>query len=94
MDYEHKSSYTVTVTANDGKKSSDPKTVTITVTDVEEAPAFPEAEDGERAVAENAPTGTRVGAPVRAMDSDDDPLEYSIPDQLVTSLKLCRLLDN
>ena len=87
LDYETKSSYTVVVTVSDGKQSAN-KTFTITVTDVAEAPEFPEDEDGEREVAENAAIGALVDAPVRAMDSDGDTLEYTLGGTDVASFEI------
>ena len=67
-----KTSYMVMVTVTDGKdKARQPLTleevddtirVTITVTDVNEAPAFPSpTETGLRSVAENTPAGASIG---------------------------------
>ena len=56
--------------------------VTITVTDVNEAPAFASAETGERSVAENTAAGasiTEEGGPVVATDVDSgDTLTYTL----------------
>ena len=70
--------YRVIVRAFDGSRASE-LPVTITVTDVNEAPTFPPGESGERAVPENTPAGTRIGAPVAAADPDrGDTLTYSV----------------
>ena len=52
--------------------------MTITVTDVNEAPEFP-TETGARSVAENTAAGQRIGSPVAATDPDTgDTLTYSL----------------
>ena len=78
LDYENKSSYSVTITASDGKKN-DSITVTITITDVDEnrAPAFA-SESTTRSVAENTGSGVNIGSAVSATDADDDTLEYTL----------------
>ena len=84
LDYEGKASYTVTVTASDGALSADIE-VTITVTDVNEAPVFlskatvdqngnevapaPISAD-TRTVLENTDTSAAFGDPVAAVDQD------------------------
>ena len=78
LDHEGKSSYEVTVTVKDPSNASDRITVTITVTDVEEAPEFPSSEDGARSAAENTGTGENIGHPVAAEDEDEDSLTYTL----------------
>ena len=51
--------------------------VTITVTGVNDAPAFAAA-TAERSVSENAQPGANVGVPVTATDVDGDPLTYRL----------------
>ena len=87
LDYEKgPTTYTVTVTATDVTKLSDMVTVTIMVTDVNEAPSVPEEHFGPpptlnqepafdmasttRSVAENTAAGMNIGDPVTAMDAD------------------------
>ena len=80
LDYETKSSYSVTVTATDTSKASNNSasiTVTINVTEVNEAPAFASAST-TRSVAENTVAGTAIGAVVSATDADNDPLTYTL----------------
>ncbi len=88
LDYETKSSYTVTVMATDPSGATDSIMVTINVTDEDDAavisvavantaPAF-EGETAERSVAEDAAAGDAVGAPVMATDADDDELTYTL----------------
>ena len=51
--------------------------VVVTVTDVNEQPAFPTTEGGSRNVEENTPSGENVGVPVAANDPDHgDTLTY------------------
>ncbi len=69
LNFESKNSYTVTVTAADPSNTWDIITVTITVTDVNEAPAFA-AETDTRTIAENTSAGQDIGAPVAATDPD------------------------
>ena len=73
-------SYTVTVTANDGKDDSEntAKTVTITVTDVAESPVFTDGERAVRRVDENTEPNQNIDAPVVATDSDGDTVIYSL----------------
>ena len=79
LDYETKNSYLVTVIVSDGSLT-DEITVGITVTDVDEnrAPVFTEGSGTTRAVAENTPAGVNIGAPVSAVDEDEDILTYSL----------------
>ena len=121
LDYETKKTYTVTLVASDPDNLSADITVTINVTDVNEAPPPaptsppanppptatpipptptpipptptpippptatpvpgnrpPVGQAATRTVAENAPAGTTVGAPVTATDPDGDALAYSL----------------
>ena len=80
-DFHGSDSFTYTV--SDGNGGTDTATVTVTIT-----PFDPESSDGSlsfdegdtttRTVAENAATGTTVGDPVRASDSDGGQLVYSL----------------
>ena len=77
LDYETKTSYSVTVTASDGSLT-DTIPVTITVTNVNEVPSFP-TETATLSVAENTARGTNIGAPFQARDPDSgDTLMYSL----------------
>ena len=88
LDYETKSSYTVTVSVRDSKDNNsaadeatdDTISVTILVANVNEAPEFPTivTETGTRNVDENTPPGVNIGEPVTATDDDRDPLTYSL----------------
>ena len=87
LDYETKSSYTVTVTATDPSGASVSIVVNITVTDADDAaevilltgnaPAFA-AEEMTRSVAENTAAGMAIGDPVAATDEDGDALTYTL----------------
>ena len=86
LDYEGvKNSYLVTVTVSDGRGGTDSIDVTITVTNVDEAPppanrapAFDEGASASRSVAENTPAGTDIGLPLAATDPDGDSLTYAL----------------
>ena len=79
LDHETKASYSVSVTVSDGKGGSDSIPVTISVTDVNEAPVFSEGDDATRFIAENTEASENIGPPVEATDEDDgDTLEYSL----------------
>ena len=78
LDHEVKSTYTFTITVRDATNLSDTQSVTVTVTDVEEAPEFPGTESGSRTVPENTPAGTDIGSPVAATDDDDDTITYTL----------------
>ena len=86
LDFEAKARYEVTVSVHDGKNihggpdatTDDTISVTITVTDVNEVPAFPSSETGQRSVAENTGARVNIGAPVAAEDDDNDPLTYTL----------------
>ena len=83
LDYETKSSYSVTISVSDGNGGSDSITVTIGVTDVDETPVnnppeFTDADPATRTIAENTDAGVNIGDPVAATDADDDTLVYSL----------------
>ena len=77
LDYESRDSYAVTVIAADGAGLWVGLDATITVTDVDEAPAFAAASITLQ-VAENTAAGANIGSPVTATDSDGDALTYSL----------------
>ena len=79
LDYETKSSYTVTITVSDGT-ATDSITVTINVTDVDEnrAPIFTSGDKITRSIAENTASGVNIGTTVSATDADSDTLTYSL----------------
>ncbi len=76
LDYETTASYPLTVTASDPAGGSSTAVVTVTVTDVDEAPAFGAA-DYDFSVAEDAATGAAVGT-VTATDPEDGTVTYAI----------------
>ena len=77
-DHEAKPTYTVTVKADDSNGGTNTIEVTITVTDVNEAPAF-DGPTTAREVPENTGADTDFGSPVEAEDPDDgDSLTYSL----------------
>ncbi len=94
LDRAAKASHTVTVSVRDSRDSSgnadtamdDTTTVTITVTDVNVPPVFPDQdpdtqgdqEEKTLAVAENTPPGRNIGGPSPATDADSDALTYSL----------------
>ena len=94
LDYETKSTYTVTITVSDGSLT-DTITVTINVTDINEvvtvdppttpdplttntAPEFLEGDSTTRVVLENTAAGTNIGNPVNATDTTGDLLAYTL----------------
>ena len=93
LDYETKSTYSVTITVSDGSLT-DSIAVTITITDVDEAvtplppvtptlptnnaPVFTEGTTATRSVPENTPSGTNIGTAVSATDPDGDILTYTL----------------
>ena len=77
LNFETKSEYMVMVTASDGTLYSEPITVTITVTDVNDQPEF----DDDRItleIPEDTGTGVNIDMPVVATDDDGDALTYTI----------------
>ena len=77
LDYETKASYEVTITVSDGRLK-DTITVTINVTDANDAPVFVDKDTIIRNVKEDAATGANIGAPISATDQDNDTLTYSL----------------
>ena len=82
-DYEAKQTYAVTVTAEDPEGASASISVTVSLTDVEEAapnqaPVFDEGDGATRTLAENTAAGVNVGLPLTATNPDDDTLTYSL----------------
>ena len=78
LDYETKKSYSVTVSASDGDGGSDSIPVTISVSNVNEAPNFTEGSSTTRSIAENTESRVRIGTPIVATDADSDPLTYNL----------------
>ena len=80
LDYETKTSYSVTVTASDSYGGSDSIIVAIDVTDVREnrAPVFTNGASTTRTIAENTVSGQHIGSAVAATDADNDILTYTL----------------
>ena len=82
LDYEKKTSYLVTITVSDGNGGSDSISVTVNITDVDEAPSNTApvfADDSAtRSIAENTGAGVDIGSAVSATDADNDTLTYSL----------------
>ena len=78
IDFETNPNNQLTVVANDGEINSQPATVTINLTNVDEGENnAPVANDATFTLAENSSNGTTVGT-VTATDADGDNLTYSI----------------
>ena len=77
LDHEDTDSYTVTVTVRDAAGLTASVDVTITVNDVNDAPAF-DSETATRDIAENTVAGTDIGDAFTASDEDEDTLAYSL----------------
>ncbi len=81
LDFETKSAYSVTITVSDEDNLRATISVTIKVTDLDDtpsnnAPVFTDGEQTTRRIAENTVAGTNIGAPVSAIDADNNPLAY------------------
>ncbi len=76
LDYETTASYPLTVTASDPAGGTSTAAVTVTVTDVDEAPGFGAA-DYAFSVAEDAAVGTALGT-VTATDPEDGTVSYAL----------------
>ena len=95
-DHEVKSSYSVTVKADDNNGGTATIDVTITVADVNEPPEFsPEfsVETASRTIAENTTTGVAIGAPVTAADPADPDTGRRHPDISTGQLQTKAALD-
>ena len=75
LDYEGTNTYRVTITASDGSLS-DTVAVTISVTNVNEAPAFIEGAKTTRSVPESVSANAAIGDAVSAADAEGDTLTY------------------
>ena len=76
LNYESDDEYSVVVKASDDSLSGT-ITVTIEITNVNEAPVFASS-TATRSVAENTDAGVNIGTPVSATDEDGDTLEYTL----------------
>ena len=77
LDYETKASYILSITATDEFGRSASLDLTVEITDVGEAPVFPDTEGVVRAVPENTAAGVTIGGPIAA-ESTTGPLTYEI----------------
>ena len=79
LDYEWKSSYSVTVSVSDGNNGTDSITVTINIINVvkNRRPTFTEGSTATRSIPENTPAGENIGDAVSATDPGDT-LTYSL----------------
>ena len=68
----------VRYTDNRGSGKSAGAVTTASVPSRNRRPAFPSTEDGARAVDENSRAGANIGAPVAAVDPEDDRLTYTL----------------
>ena len=88
LNYETKRVYRVTVTANDGAVA-DTISVTINVTDVNDAPVFTDGSTTTRAIVEGTSADRNIGLPVSATDEDArDTLTYSLSGADATSFDI------
>ena len=86
LDFEDKSSYTVTMSVRDSKDANgdadevtdDTIRVTIQVANLNEAPVFTPIAPDLHDVDENTAAGRNIGAPVAATDPDNHTLTYSL----------------
>ncbi len=77
LDYETKRAHEVTVTVSDGSLT-DSITVTITISNVNDAPVFTAGSSTNRTLAENTGMGINIGSAVGATDADNDTLTYTL----------------
>ena len=71
--------YQVTIEVSTATDAAAKLPVTVTVTDVNEPPAFPATETGQRSIAENTVAGEPIGTAVEATDPDrGDRLTYAL----------------
>ena len=99
LDYEDRSSYEVTLTAEDSFGDRVSIAVTIMVTDMDEAPEIMRTPDANvapefasattsRTVAENTAAGEDIGNPVAANDANGDTLSYTLGGADATSFDI------
>ena len=88
LDFETKSSYSVTVSVSEGRGGSDSIAVTIDVLNVPEAPNFTDGDSATRTVVENTASGENIGAAVAATDDDGDTLIYTLGGTDATSFSI------
>ncbi len=86
IDADTDNEYLVTVKASAGGVTAELE-VTVTVTEVNEAPAFPDGL-GTRSIPENTQSDQPIGEPVTANDPEGDNLKYSLGGQDADSFKI------
>ena len=85
LDFETQTSYTVTVSVDDGEDADgntdttadDTITVTISVTGANDPPAFADT-TATRDIGENTGAGIDIGAPIEATDPENNTLAYTL----------------
>ncbi|MXW46496.1 MAG: cadherin repeat domain-containing protein [Gammaproteobacteria bacterium] len=97
LDYETEDTITLTVTVTDSGDpalSTDSAEVTITVTNVDEAPSAPEVRDGSFSIAENT-AGAVITSLADSTDPEGDDITYSVDDERfeITSGLVLKLKD-
>ena len=78
LDYETTDSYAVTVNVSDGQGGISSISVTISVSDVNDAPVFTAGSSTTRTIAENTIANTNIGTVITATDDDGDTLTYTL----------------
>ncbi len=83
LDFETKTTYTVTISVTDGNGGTDAIDVTVNVTDLDETPSnnppiFTEGTTATRSIAENSASNVNIGSPVAATDADENTLAYQL----------------
>jgi len=80
LDFERKSVLSLTVTVsdagNDGSVLSHTKTITVTLTDVDESPQIVDPQN--RTIVEQSPAGTNVGPPVSVLDQENTTITCTV----------------
>ena len=87
LNYEQKSSYSITLRVEDNDGATDTIDVSIAVTDVNDPPIFGDGESTIRQIPENSPQGTQIGQPITATDEDDVP-RYAVHASSVNDLRV------
>ena len=87
LDFETKSSYSVTITVSDGSLT-DTITATIRVSDANDVPMFTDGTSTLRTVSENTGSGVNIGSTVSATDADSDTLMYSLSGLDATAFRI------
>ncbi len=78
LDFETKNSYSVTIKVRDWRGGTDSITITINVTNTNDAPSFTEGTSATRSIAEGTAVGTNIGSAVSAIDDEGDTITYTL----------------